>query len=77
MTRVKTYLLEPRWLSLRIDSRERTAHLVHRLAATSKSETANPNLLIHEQSLGIHRTAGSDLLDYLISPAVSRTRTAT
>ncbi|SHH34263.1 galactonate dehydratase [Jatrophihabitans endophyticus] len=40
------------------------------LAASLQVGLASPNLLIQEQSLGIHYNAGSDLLDYLVDPAV-------
>ncbi|WP_436495009.1 galactonate dehydratase [Actinokineospora sp. HUAS TT18] len=36
------------------------------LAASLQVGFASPNLLIQEQSLGIHYNAGSDLLDYLV-----------
>ncbi|HVK22100.1 MAG TPA: galactonate dehydratase [Actinokineospora sp.] len=36
------------------------------LAASLQVGFATPNLLIQEQSLGIHYNAGSDLLDYLV-----------
>ncbi|MFJ9365233.1 galactonate dehydratase [Nocardia sp. NPDC101769] len=40
------------------------------LAACLQVGFATPNLLIQEQSLGIHYNTGSDLLDYLIDPTV-------
>lgn len=40
------------------------------LAASLQVSFAIPNLLIQEQSLGIHYNEGSDLLDYLVDPAV-------
>jgi len=40
------------------------------LAASLQVGFATPNLLIQEQSLGIHYNAGSDLLDYLVDPSV-------
>ncbi len=40
------------------------------LAASLQVGFASPNLLIQEQSLGIHYNAGSDLLDYLLDKAV-------
>ncbi len=40
------------------------------LAASLQVDFAVPNLLIQEQSLGIHYNQGSDLLDYLVDPAV-------
>ena len=40
------------------------------LAASLQVGLASPNLLIQEQSLGIHYNAGSDLLDYLIDRSV-------
>ncbi|MCX4489949.1 galactonate dehydratase [Streptomyces anulatus] len=42
------------------------------LAACLQVGFASPNLLIQEQSLGIHYNAGSDLLDYLVDPSVFR-----
>ncbi|MFE4537128.1 galactonate dehydratase [Streptomyces scopuliridis] len=42
------------------------------LAACLQVGFATPNLLIQEQSLGIHYNAGSDLLDYLVDPTVFR-----
>ncbi|MFE7549191.1 galactonate dehydratase [Streptomyces gardneri] len=42
------------------------------LASCLQVGFATPNLLIQEQSLGIHYNTGSDLLDYLIDPAVFR-----
>ncbi|PXX54734.1 galactonate dehydratase [Nocardia tenerifensis] len=40
------------------------------LAASLQVGFATPNLLIQEQSLGIHYNTGSDLLDYLVDPGV-------
>jgi len=40
------------------------------LAAALQVGFATPNLLIQEQSLGIHYNVGNDLLDYLLDPAV-------
>ena len=40
------------------------------LAASLQVSFAVPNLLIQEQSLGIHYNVGSDLLDYLVDPSV-------
>jgi galactonate dehydratase len=40
------------------------------LAASLQVGLASPNLLIQEQSLGIHYNAGSDLLDYLLDQSV-------
>ncbi|KAA8885481.1 galactonate dehydratase [Nocardia colli] len=40
------------------------------LAACLQVGFATPNLLIQEQSLGIHYNTGSDLLDYLVDPTV-------
>ena len=40
------------------------------LAASLQVAFASPNLLIQEQSLGIHYHAGSDLLDYLVDRSV-------
>ncbi|WP_121830985.1 galactonate dehydratase [Streptomyces sp. S1] len=40
------------------------------LAACLQVGFATPNLLIQEQSLGIHYNEGSDLLDYLVDPSV-------
>jgi galactonate dehydratase len=40
------------------------------LAACLQVDFATPNLLIQEQSLGIHYNLDSDLLDYLIDPSV-------
>ncbi len=40
------------------------------LAASLQVGLASPNLLIQEQSLGIHYNAGSDLLDYLLDASV-------
>ncbi|MEV6423561.1 galactonate dehydratase [Streptomyces sp. NPDC051662] len=42
------------------------------LAACLQVGFCTPNLLIQEQSLGIHYNAGSDLLDYLVDPSVFR-----
>ncbi|MFK0237497.1 galactonate dehydratase [Streptomyces vinaceus] len=42
------------------------------LAACLQVGFATPNLLIQEQSLGIHYNAGSDLLDYLTDRSVFR-----
>lgn len=42
------------------------------LAASLQVAFATPNLLIHEQSLGIHYNATADLLDYLVDPSVFR-----
>jgi galactonate dehydratase len=42
------------------------------LAASLQVGLASPNLLIQEQSLGIHYNAEADLLDYLVDPAVFR-----
>ncbi|NUP65723.1 MAG: galactonate dehydratase [Nonomuraea sp.] len=40
------------------------------LAASLQVGFATPNLLIQEQSLGIHYNAHADLLDYLVDPSV-------
>lgn len=40
------------------------------LAACLQIDFATPNLLIQEQSLGIHYHRGTDLLDYLVDPSV-------
>jgi galactonate dehydratase len=40
------------------------------LAASLQVGVVLPNLLIQEQSLGLHYNAGSDLLDYLLDPSV-------
>ena len=40
------------------------------LAACLQLDFAVPNLLIQEQSLGIHYNRGNDLLDYLLDPSV-------
>lgn len=40
------------------------------LAASLQVAFATPNFLIQEQSLGIHYNVGTDLLDYLVDPAV-------
>jgi galactonate dehydratase len=40
------------------------------LAASLQVGVVSPNLLIQEQSLGIHYNAGSDLLDYLLDASV-------
>ncbi len=42
------------------------------LAASLQVGFATPNLLIQEQSLGIHYNKGSDLLDYLADRSVFR-----
>ena len=42
------------------------------LAASLQVDFATPNFLIQEQSLGIHYNQHSDLLDYLVDPAVFR-----
>ncbi|WP_407554277.1 galactonate dehydratase [Streptomyces sp. Pv4-95] len=42
------------------------------LAASLQVGFATPNLLIQEQSLGIHYNKGSDLLDYLVDRSVFR-----
>ncbi len=42
------------------------------LAACLQVDFAAPNVLIQEQSLGIHYNVGSDLLDYLVDPTVFR-----
>jgi galactonate dehydratase len=42
------------------------------LAASLQVAFATPNLLIHEQSLGIHYNTTADLLDYLVDPTVFR-----
>jgi galactonate dehydratase len=39
-------------------------------AASLQVDFASPNALIQETSLGIHYNAGSDLLDYLVDPAI-------
>ncbi len=39
-------------------------------AACLQVDFASPNAIIQETSLGIHYNAGSDLLDYLVDPAV-------
>ena len=39
-------------------------------AASLQVDFAAPNAIIQETSLGIHYNAGSDLLDYLVDPAV-------
>jgi galactonate dehydratase len=44
------------------------------LAASLQVAFATPNFVIQEQSLGIHYNDGSDLLDYLVDPAVFRFR---
>lgn len=41
-------------------------------AASLQVDFAAPNAIIQETSLGIHYNAGSDLLDYLVDPAVFR-----
>ena len=40
------------------------------LAACLQVDVAAPNVLIQEQSLGIHYNVDNDLLDYLVDPAV-------
>ncbi|WP_313525665.1 galactonate dehydratase [Anaerotignum sp.] len=40
------------------------------LAACLQMDACTPNAIIQEQSLGIHYNQGSDLLDYLVDPAV-------
>ncbi|MGY1815704.1 galactonate dehydratase [Blastococcus sp. SYSU D00820] len=40
------------------------------LAACLQVDLATPNVLIQEQSLGIHYNTTSDLLDYLVDPSV-------
>jgi galactonate dehydratase len=40
------------------------------LAASLQLDFCTPNAFIQEQSLGIHYNQGSDLLDYLVDPAV-------
>ena len=40
------------------------------LAACLQVDFASPNFLIQEQSLGIHYNVSTDLLDYLVDPAV-------
>lgn len=40
------------------------------LAACLQVDFASPNALIQETSLGIHYNVGSDVLDYLVDPAV-------
>jgi galactonate dehydratase len=40
------------------------------LAASLQVDFCTPNAFIQEQSLGIHYNQGSDLLDYLVDPAV-------
>ena len=42
------------------------------LAACLQVDACSPNAFIQEQSLGIHYNEGSDLLDYLMDPAVFR-----
>ena len=42
------------------------------LAACLQVDACSPNAFIQEQSLGIHYNEGSDLLDYLVDPAVFR-----
>lgn len=44
------------------------------LAASLQVGAASPNLLIQEQSLGIHYNKGADLLDYLVDPSVFQYR---
>lgn len=40
------------------------------LAACLQVDFSVPNVLIQEQSLGIHYNVGSDLLDYMVNPSV-------
>lgn len=40
------------------------------LAACLQMDACSPNVFIQEQSLGIHYNQGSDVLDYLVDPAV-------
>ncbi len=40
------------------------------LAACLQVDFATPNLLIQEQSLGVHYNRGNELLDYLVDPTV-------
>ncbi|BCU81569.1 galactonate dehydratase [Polycladomyces abyssicola] len=40
------------------------------LAASLQVDACTPNVIIQEQSLGIHYNQGSDLLDYLVDPTV-------
>jgi galactonate dehydratase len=40
------------------------------LAACLQVDFATPNVLIQEQSLGIHYNRGNDLLDYLVDPSI-------
>ncbi|WP_409341261.1 galactonate dehydratase [Paenibacillus sp. MBLB4367] len=40
------------------------------LAACLQLDACTPNAFIQEQSLGIHYNQGSDLLDYLVNPAI-------
>ncbi len=42
----------------------------HRARGLPPGGVRHPNLLIQEQSLGIHYNEGSDLLDYLVDPSV-------
>ncbi|NBE92608.1 galactonate dehydratase [Nonomuraea sp. KC401] len=42
------------------------------LAASLQTGFATPNLLIQEQSLGLHYNEPADLLDYLVDPSVFR-----
>jgi galactonate dehydratase len=42
------------------------------LAACLQVDFSVPNVLIQEQSLGIHYNVGSDLLDYLVDPDILR-----
>ncbi|TDE53990.1 galactonate dehydratase [Nonomuraea mesophila] len=42
------------------------------LAASLQTGFATPNLLIQEQSLGLHYNQPADLLDYLVDPSVFR-----
>lgn len=44
------------------------------LAASLQLDACTPNAIIQEQSLGIHYNQGSDLLDYLVDPAVFTTK---
>ncbi|WP_047152434.1 galactonate dehydratase [Aneurinibacillus tyrosinisolvens] len=40
------------------------------LASSLQLDACTPNVIIQEQSLGIHYNQGSDLLDYLVDPTV-------
>lgn len=40
------------------------------LASCLQLDACTPNAIIQEQSLGIHYNQGSDLLDYLVNPAI-------